>query len=88
MQVEVDDGDVAHRCLDPGDRPDTNRAVAAEDENFPVTLEKRVGDTSRSCSHHLHDGFEVLGPRPGPVGSPRNDRRVTEIADGEARAAE
>jgi hypothetical protein len=49
---------------------------------------ERVADPSRSRSHDIQDRLEILRPRPRSVGSPRNDRRVTEIGDFETHAAE
>jgi len=86
MQVEVRNRDVADHRVDSGDRPDPNGAVAAQDENRPVILEERIGDTGRRRSHHFHDRLEILGSWPGPVGAPGNDGRIPQIADVETDA--
>jgi hypothetical protein len=88
VQVEVGDGDVVLRRPDPCDCSDPDSAVAAEDEHRPITFTERIGDQSRSRLHDIQDRLEILSPRPRSVGSPGNDRRVTEITDVEARAVE
>jgi hypothetical protein len=88
VQVEVGDRDVVLRRPDPGNRPDPDHAVAAENEHRPITFTERVGDPIRGRLHDIQDRLEILRLRPRSVGSPGNDRRVAEIADVEAHAAE
>jgi hypothetical protein len=89
VQVDVDKCDLPDHPTDAGDRPDTDGAVAAQDEDCPtIGLEERIRDPSRGRPHDLDDGFEVLGLGPGSIGAPGNDPRVTEVVDREASSLE
>jgi hypothetical protein len=88
MQVEIGQGNRADGLLDPGDRPDPDRAVAAQHEDHPVVLNEGVGDALGGAADRVQDGFEVLGPWVGSIGPPGDHRGVSKVADLEPYPAE
>ena len=87
-RVEAGEGDRADGLLDPGDRPDADRAVAAQHQGHAVALNQGVGYALGRRSDRVQDGVEVLGLWVGSVGPPGDDRGVPEIVHLESHPAE
>jgi hypothetical protein len=88
VEVEPGQGDRADGLLDPGDRPDPDRAVAAQHQGDAVALDQGVGDALGRRLDRLQDGLEVLGVWVGPVGPPGDDRGVPEVVHLEPHPSE
>jgi hypothetical protein len=88
MQVEVRDGDALERSLDAADRPDPDRAVATQDEGDALVVERCVGDACGRRADNVCDRVEILGPWICAIGSPGNNRGVSEIVHLQPRADE
>jgi hypothetical protein len=88
MKVEVGHRDLAHGRPGAGDRPDSDGAVAAQDEDRLLTVTKRIRHAARGAAHDLHDLVQVLGPGPDAVRMPWHDRRVPQVTRVEAHVTE
>jgi hypothetical protein len=71
MQVEGGEGDRADGLLDPGDRSDPDRALAAQHQGDAVALDQGVGDAlGRRLDRLLEVGFKSsdrVDQRPVPA---------------------
>jgi hypothetical protein len=76
------------RRLRAGDRPDSDGAVAAQDEHRLLAVTERVRHAAGGGAHYLNDLVEVLGSWPSAVRMPRHHGRVPQVARVEAHVAE